>query len=606
MTLRVKPNTRRRRTHWQNEERTQFLVTIGFIVVVVLALLALLGAVGSDYYNRHLKSVAKVGSSEIAVDQLADRAKLISYRISRARARLREAAGAGEIDASQESAKSSELDTKDQSAADDALEELIDQAFQATLASARGLPGVTSAEVDAAQQKEGSLPERRHVLAIFIEAKPATAGDTPTTAEQEKARADAEKALADLNAGKPFGEVARQYSTDASKDRDGDYGTMSPANATDDAWVKAVFDLPAAGTTDVIKGSDDIYRIGRVTEITPGGEDPNFLPDLKQRISLDAYRRNLERELLSQKLVASVVGDALTGAKDQVRISEIFVADTGPAAATDPATPTAAPDEGQVKVRHILYSPKGDPSTAADVPETDPAWAEAQAKAQAAVDKLKAVTDLAQREKDFEALAKAESNDTGSGAQGGQLAFTARASFVKEFSDAIFDGQHTAGEIIGPVKSQFGYHVIFWQARRGPAVDRIKQIDDLLKAPTADFSQIAKDQSEGATADSGGDLGWQTKEQLPAEAADAILALQPGGVTAKITMSDGAHWYKVVERSQRALDADQRATLLAVDPTSGQPQTFEDWYTPQKDKAETDGIIVREGQVTPVDDTAAP
>jgi hypothetical protein len=168
MTLRVKPNTRRRRTHWQNEERTQFLVTIGFIVVVILALAALLGAVGADYYNRHLKSVAKVGSSEIAVDQLADRAKLISYRISRARARLREAAGAGEISASQESTKSQELDTKEQSAADDALEGLIDHAYQAILAQPRGLT-VTAAEVDAAQLKEASLPERRHVLAIFIE-----------------------------------------------------------------------------------------------------------------------------------------------------------------------------------------------------------------------------------------------------------------------------------------------------------------------------------------------------------------------------------------------------------------------------------------------------
>jgi hypothetical protein len=40
MTLRANPDTRRRRTHSQDEDRQQVLVTIGFIVVVILALVA--------------------------------------------------------------------------------------------------------------------------------------------------------------------------------------------------------------------------------------------------------------------------------------------------------------------------------------------------------------------------------------------------------------------------------------------------------------------------------------------------------------------------------------------------------------------------------------
>jgi parvulin-like peptidyl-prolyl isomerase len=345
-----------------------------------------------------------------------------------------------------------------------------------------------------------------------------------------------------------------------------------------------------------------------VADITSGGEDPNFLSELKKRLSLDSYRKNLERELLSSKLSASIVSDALSGTKDQVHVSEIFVADTSAATASPvPGDPTPAPDEGQVKVRHILYSPKGDPTGASAVPTDDPSWPAAKALAQAAVDKLNAITDVGARETAFEALAKTESDDTGSGADGGQLPFTARDGFVKEFSDAIFDGQHALGDIIGPVKSDFGYHVILWQARRAPAVDRIAQIDDMLKSPTADFAAIAKDQSEGATADSGGDLGWQTSDQLPAGTTDAIMALQAGGVTPKISQDDGAHWYKVTERAQRGLDADQRATLLAIDDTTGQPKAFQDWYTPQKDKAETDGTIDREdSSATPADDTAAP
>lgn len=604
MTLRVKPTTTRprRRTHWQNEERTQFLVTIGFIVVVVLSLLALAGAVGSDYYNKHLKSVAKVAGTDITVDQVADRAKLISYRINRSRARIREAMASEELDAAAGQAKMQELDTKAQTVTDDALEELIDQTFEAKLASDKGLPAVTSVDVDAAQQKEAALPERRKVQAIFVEPKAATEGDTPTTADTEAALANAEKALADLNANKSFAEVARQYSTDASKDRDGEYGTMTPANASDPEWVKAIFDLPQAGTTEIIKGADGTYRIGRVTEITPGGDDPTFESGLQKDVSLDAYRKNLEHELVSQKLTTAILADAVAGDRDQLRLAEIFIAKpvaTPPEEGADP-TPSPAPDDGQVKVRHILYSPKDDPQGAADLAADDPAWTEVQTAAQAAVDRLKAILDPTKRETEFAAMAKTESDDTGSGAKGGQLDFSARANYVAEFADAIFDGEHTRGEIIGPVKSQFGYHVIFWQERRAPAADRIAKVDDLLKQSNADFAQIAKDQSEGPTAEGGGLLGWSTKDQLAKEVADAVTALQAGGVTGQVVQDDGIHWYNVLERTQRPLDADQEATLLAVDDTTGRPKAFEDWYGPQKDTAETDGTINRE------DSTVAP
>ena len=61
--------------------------------------------------------------------------------------------------------------------------------------------------------------------------------------------------------------------------------------------------------------------------------------------------------------------------------------------------------EGAIKVRHILYSPNGDPSAAAEVAETDPAWSEAELKARATYDKLKA--DPSQ----FDSLARAESDE---------------------------------------------------------------------------------------------------------------------------------------------------------------------------------------------------
>lgn len=62
---------------------------------------------------------------------------------------------------------------------------------------------------------------------------------------------------------------------------------------------------------------------------------------------------------------------------------------------------------------------------------------------------------------DFERLAKEQSDDTGSKATGGVLPSTVTedASYVSEFKTAAL-ALNNAGEIAGPVKTQFGYHLI--------------------------------------------------------------------------------------------------------------------------------------------------
>jgi peptidyl-prolyl cis-trans isomerase D len=58
----------------------------------------------------------------------------------------------------------------------------------------------------------------------------------------------------------------------------------------------------------------------------------------------------------------------------------------------------------------------------------------------------------------FAELAKQNSDDPGSAQQGGDLGAFARGSMVKPFEDAVFGGK--PGEIVGPVQTDFGYHVI--------------------------------------------------------------------------------------------------------------------------------------------------
>ncbi len=69
----------------------------------------------------------------------------------------------------------------------------------------------------------------------------------------------------------------------------------------------------------------------------------------------------------------------------------------------------------------------------------------------------------------FADLAKAVSTDTGSGASGGELGWSPVTQYVKEFQDAVRDGE--IGAILGPVKSEFGYHIIQVRAREDRELD---------------------------------------------------------------------------------------------------------------------------------------
>lgn len=73
-------------------------------------------------------------------------------------------------------------------------------------------------------------------------------------------------------------------------------------------------------------------------------------------------------------------------------------------------------------------------------------------KAEAILEQVKA--DPSQ----FAAIAEKESADPGSAAQGGDLSFFGKGVMTKAFEDAVFAAQK--GDIIGPVETEFGWHVI--------------------------------------------------------------------------------------------------------------------------------------------------
>jgi peptidyl-prolyl cis-trans isomerase D len=118
----------------------------------------------------------------------------------------------------------------------------------------------------------------------------------------------------------------------------------------------------------------------------------------------------------------------------------------------------------QLHARHILITPKvkDDAGWAAALERTREAWKKASAPGA-----------------DFGAIAKQYSDDPGSKGGGGDLGWFGRGRMVKEFEDAAYALR--PGGVSGPVKTQFGYHVIKLEERRPASVKPLAEVHDQIK-----------------------------------------------------------------------------------------------------------------------------
>lgn len=81
---------------------------------------------------------------------------------------------------------------------------------------------------------------------------------------------------------------------------------------------------------------------------------------------------------------------------------------------------------------------------------------------------------------DFAQLAKASSTDTGSGANGGDLGWFGAGMMVKPFEEAVIAAE--VGKVVGPVKTDFGFHLILVKETRLAALPTLDDIRDELAA----------------------------------------------------------------------------------------------------------------------------
>lgn len=120
----------------------------------------------------------------------------------------------------------------------------------------------------------------------------------------------------------------------------------------------------------------------------------------------------------------------------------------------------------EVKARHILIRFQGSKMPLADGMK-DLTDAEALAKATALRAKIVAGADFAD-------LAKQNSDDKGSGANGGDLGSFGKGQMVPEFEKEAF--VLPVGQVSQPVKSAFGYHLIKVEAHSTKPFEEVKAI----------------------------------------------------------------------------------------------------------------------------------
>jgi len=166
-------------------------------------------------------------------------------------------------------------------------------------------------------------------------------------------------------------------------------------------------------------------------------------------------------------------------------------------------TPENFSQPEQRRISHILI--------ASSDPKDDAA---AKAKAEALLKRVQAGEDFAK-------LAKENSQDPGSAQKGGDLGWSERKVFVPPFADAAFTMK--IGEIRGPVKTQFGYHILRLDGIQDATTKTYEQAKGDLEAQ---YRRDAAEKQFNDLQDQLADAALQSSTDLDAVARKAGLPVQ--------------------------------------------------------------------------------
>lgn len=544
-----------------------------FYGVIVIIVVIIVGGLLYGFWESNLKPVASVGGTNVSRSEMEDRFALEEFRTDRAAAQTSTALAEGTIDSELANLRFAMAENDRPATQAEALTDLVDLLFQEQLAADEGVT-LDEDELQAAVEADGTMPEARSVDAIIVITTEQEQGEAATDAGIADARERAAAAIAALEAGGDPVTVAEEHSPANFQSAWVTYDDLlSPA------WADDIFSAEVGDVTPATEAGTGEQLIAVVKDIVAEQADPGFVEAVNDEVGEGIHRRNVELEALAAKLEQQIVDQALATEYDQARLAQIFIERSQ--ASTDDSV-------GEARASHILYEPEatdedGMSTPVSELAEDDPAWDAAEAEAQAAFDELSAIEDVDERVAAFAERARNES-DGPSGPGGGDLGWFPRDGMVAEFSDAIWenvDPQH--GDILGPVRSEFGWHVILFDAFRSSLDVRLSDVQAALAEEGADFASVAAEYSDGATAADGGDIGWQVLDLLDDETFLALTAVGVGEVTEPVDGGDGYSIFLKLEEDQRPLTDDDAIDVRET--------AFDDWYQERYFEATDDGTI---------------
>ncbi len=555
------------------------LTNLSFVIAIALAGALLVGVAGYSVYQGTWAPAVEVNSASINKAEAKARAEVTAFQIALQGSRVRARVAAGTMTNSAGDAALKALNDQAQAISNQVTTDMVDTLLIRDLAAANEVTA-NPAAFAIEWAKETTLPELRLFRRISIDAANDTKIKKPTASTRAAAKAKAEAILTEIKAGGDFATIAKRDSTDSYAELGGLVGwTTKAEDPTEDLAYAAAWALaPAADgatqpITDVIARSENQFVIFRLEKAQASKLDPDFEKQISDAgIDRGLYERMAEERALQTALSDKITAQLLAGPVEQREVSYV--------AATVPEK-----DAEQVQVSHILFSPKDDPNTAGNLDPADPAWAAAEKEANDLVARLKNGSS-------FQSEAK-KSDDKTSGANGGLLAWAPKGTYVPEFEVAIWAGGVKHNDILGPIKTQFGYHVIQFDARRASLKDRLDELATALAADGVDFKKAATTATDTIEELNFASPGYVPKYTVTPELGSVVWGLKAGGTSAVVESSKTYLIVHVDGVEMRALTADQITGIKA----SG----FSIWLDRYRSAARVavDGAVVQEAGASP-------
>jgi parvulin-like peptidyl-prolyl isomerase len=176
-----------------------------------------------------------------------------------------------------------------------------------------------------------------------------------------------------------------------------------------------------------------------------------------------------------------------------------------------------------------------------------------EAKANELYSKLKA--DPSQ----FAKLAKENSEDTMSAANGGDLGFFAKRDMVPEFANAAFGARPNS--VVGPVKTMYGYHIIIVTDRRAAGQEPFEKVKNDLKEYISNQKQLEQIDKLVESLKKQAKIEYVNKEYDPEEIQKAVQKnIQESGEMAKRAMEKASS--TAIEVADASFDAQDIQRLI--------------------------------------------